>query len=457
MSNTKENAEKGQTNHDKRVHLNFLDGWRNLLSGLGGTRDRTTANQIGSKFIIPDLELTKVWYNEGVGKKIVTVPADDMARPGFAVKGDEDKKIANAMKALGMYNILNEALYWSRLYGGALIVADIDGTTDLEEPLNEGHGEVVRLRLFDRSQVQLNTLDLYDSDSPNAGEPEFFNVTPREGQAQFRVHESRCAWFKGEAIPKGAVFSPDTDQAFWGLPALQAILDSIGYLGTANQSVAGILQELVISKLKLGNLGELLAENNSKAFYDRMDIIATSKSVINMILMGQDEEFTRDTLNLSGVPDLLDRLYTLVATVSCIPKTKLTGEQQGGLSNNDNVSLQNYYTDIEAKRLKIMHEPLTRITSWVNNGLKVLPAGAPPVIEFPPVWEPPASDKVALMDKWSQAMERFFNMGVLSSEEIRSSTFGAGRTVFNITLMDDETPEPVNPNPKKIGSGGEDK
>ena len=54
------------------------DGWENLLAGLGRKQDKTTYSRVGLKHLLDDIELTAVWYGEGMGKKIITVVADDM-------------------------------------------------------------------------------------------------------------------------------------------------------------------------------------------------------------------------------------------------------------------------------------------------------------------------------------------------------------------------------------------
>lgn len=423
-------------------YMNIKDGWENVLAGFGSDRDKTTLSQPGFKLGLTVQFLNNIRYSDGLGWKVVTVVADDMTRAGFIVKDDKENKIVDAMKKLDLGNILAESMYWARLFGGALIIANVKNSGDLEEPLESKSGEVERLTLYDKSMVQIQTSDLYDAEDPRHGEPRLFTVTPKPGVAvttgQFKVHESRCAWIKGEAIPENTYRAADIDDSFWGLSALQAIVDDVAALGTTNQGLANVMFELSISILKMGNMAEILAENNSKEFYDRMNIISMQKSMINMVLLGQDEEFKREFVRLGGVGEVVDKMYMRLQATSNIPKTKLTGEQTSGLSNNDDGSLQNYYTDIQSKQMRQLFKPLSRLAAIINLDLKVLPMGEIPVIDFNPVWEPTASKKVELMGTWAESMERFINMGVLSPEEVRKGTFAAGRTIFNIQLIDAE-------------------
>lgn len=418
--------------------IDIHDGWSNLLAGLGKKQDKTIYSEVSYKAIITDSELTRVWYGEGMGKKIVTVVADDMTRAGFTVKGDEDDEINARLKALGFDSLVNFATYWARLYGGCLFVADIANSGELEEELPEGHGEVEGIRIYDRSMVQIRVNDVYGEESPLHGEPELFTVTPAnqgvESVVQFEVHESRCSWFKGDPVPLNTSASPDLDRRFWGVSVLQAGMDDIAALGTTQQSLANVMMEMVIGKLKLGNLGEILAENNSKAFMDRTDIIAMQKSILNMILLGKDEEFSRDQVTLTNIPESIDRMYMRVQAVYNIPKTKLTGEQQSGLSNADNASLQNYYTDVEAKQVRDMAAGLSRICKWINDAEPVAGVDDQPKIEFNPVWEPPASERVKLLFDFAQAAEKLVQSGIIHPEEIRKC-FSGDRVDYRIKAL----------------------
>ncbi|MCK5236525.1 MAG: DUF1073 domain-containing protein [Deltaproteobacteria bacterium] len=438
----------------QKRYFSIQDGWSNLLAGFGKQQDKTMHTMPTTEVLIPAPYLTNIWYGDGLGTKVVKVVADDMTRAGFTVKEDDDNKILDKLRTLEINNLSTEAMYWARLYGGALIVADIENSGDLEQPVPTTAGEVVKLRVYDKTMVRIETRHLYGEDSPNMGEPEIFMVTPPGdlGQGQFPVHESRCAWIKGEPLPKNAFGRENIDDRFWGASALQVLIDDVKNLGTTHQGLANLMMELSIGKLKLGNMAELLAENNSKKFYDRMEIINMQKSLINMLLLGQDEEFTREHARMAGISEVVDKMYMRLQASSNIPKTKLTGEQQSGLSNNDNSSLQSYYTDVETKQLRQLFKPLSRLAHLVNYDEDVFSDDDIPIIEFNPVWEPTAAQKVELMEKWANAMEKFYDMGVLSPEEIRLSTFGSGRTVFNITLLESE-----ESNLKQSTNGNDDK
>lgn len=417
-------------------YLEIQDGWTNVLAGLGGSRDKAAHTRAKYHQFLQPGELTDLWLSDGLGKKCVKVVADDMTRAGFTIKGDEDDVILDKMRELGIPALLNEACYWSGNFGGGLLVMDIEDGGDLEEPVSSSGGELVGLRLYDKFQVTIHTQDLYDDESPLDGEPEYFTVHPNDerGTGEFRVHRDRCAWIKGETVPKNSYARTDINDRFWGVSVHQEKLDDIKNAGTANSVLPNLLLEFTIGKLKVGNLGEILMENNAKAMYQRMEVVNVQKSVIHAIILGENEDFGRDTITLTNVPEVTDRIYTRVAATYQIPRTKLLEEQQAGLSNNDSVSLNNYYTRIESEQKLKLADPVSRVAAVINATEQQSEVDEKPIIEFNPVWEPTADEIASSMLKWAQAMKIFIELGVLDPREVRKSAFGSGKTKFQITL-----------------------
>lgn len=416
----------------------IADGWKNTISGIGSAKDKGSYNEVGDARLLHPQELTNVWMGEGLGKRIITSVADDMVLPGFTIKNDTDNDILDRMTELGFDAILNEATYWARLFGGALVVMDTsDDEDDLSDELPDSGFEVLGLRLFDATMVDIGQATKnVDPTDRHFGEPEIFVVQKEGGGGQFEVHRSRCLFFKGAPIPQNSYAFSDENTRFWGVSALQGIFEEIGRAGISNKAVADLLQELSIGKFKMGNLGEILMENDGTRLYNRMDAIALCKSTIHMVLLGNDEEFTRDTLNLAGVPDVMDKVMMVVSTVSGIPKVKLTGEQEGGLGNGDNPGMDTYYSRVEANRKQFLRTPINYLARAINVELAVIPEGDPIIVDFNPARKP-SPDKVAdTFLKFMQAAEIAIQNGILHPDEVRQA-FKQDGLPSNITPSDD--------------------
>jgi hypothetical protein len=111
------------------------DHWQNRLTNIGSSLSRTGQAQVkGYKKLIYS-ELSSLYSGNGLARRIVQCLVDDAVRSGFFNSANDDLK--KEFKRLKVNNVLKEAGYFSRLYGGSLILLIIDDGLSLEEPLNE--------------------------------------------------------------------------------------------------------------------------------------------------------------------------------------------------------------------------------------------------------------------------------------------------------------------------------
>jgi hypothetical protein len=78
--------------------------------------------------------LSEMYYGNGLAKRIVNCFVDDALRNGFLECGDEEVK--KTFKKLGIPKLIKEACYFSRLYGGSMIVAFLDDGLELSTPVS---------------------------------------------------------------------------------------------------------------------------------------------------------------------------------------------------------------------------------------------------------------------------------------------------------------------------------
>ena len=65
-----------------------LDGWKNLLSGLGGRRDKTRYTRPSPVIRLSDIELAALYYGDPIAADAVDYLPEDMTKAGFEVNGD---------------------------------------------------------------------------------------------------------------------------------------------------------------------------------------------------------------------------------------------------------------------------------------------------------------------------------------------------------------------------------
>jgi hypothetical protein len=185
------------------------------------------------------------------------------------------------------------------------------------------------------------------------------------------------------------------------------------------------MYECVIGKLKLSNLVELLSEGNTQAVYTRMEIINYSKSVLNMMVLGPEEDFIRDSANLTGIPLIMDRFQINLSAVSGIPVTLLFGRSPAGENSTGESDTRAYYDSIKSKQKNWLQAPLQTLINHINTYLKVV-AIEDTALKFNGVWEPTESEVVNMRKAQAEIDAVYITNGVVTPEEVAESRFANG-------------------------------
>lgn len=406
------------------ISHNKRDGWYNVLSGLGKSNLDKTENTYYDDFPrFEDDELTRIYIGEGVGKKIVDLAADDTTRQWITVKNDDQNKITTKLETLGAESAINIALKWARLYRGSLIIMMTDTGTieDMSQPMPV-NAPITGLRVYSAARVYVDTTDIVsDPKSKYFDEVEIFRVRKRDG-FYMNVHASRCMIFKGEPAPDEADVL-DLKYRYWGVPVLQAIWSRLRNFGGIEKGVANLMMEFIVGKYKLSNLVQILSQNDPEALeliYNRIDIINASKSMINAVLLGEDEDYTRDAASIGGVSDIMDRFMILIAAVSGYPATRLWGRSPAGENATGESDITLYYDTIQSYQKNRLKMPLQELINRIalSEGL----TGEYPVV-FNPLWQP-TEKEVAEVDKMNAETDNIYiTTGVLTPEDVQQKRF----------------------------------
>jgi hypothetical protein len=137
---------------------------------------------------------------------------------------------------------------------------------------------------------------------------------------------------------------------------MQFMYPNIKDYSIAFANTSAILGEFVVSKYKFSDLDEILASGNEKKLHSRISAIEMSKSIINAVLLGTDEDYQRDSASVAGLADLLDRFMMQVASVTGYPVTKLFGRSASGLNATGEGDLKAYYDMLRAELVDIQPE-----------------------------------------------------------------------------------------------------
>ena len=224
---------------------------------------------------------------------------------------------------------------------------------------------------------------------------------------------------------------------YWGTGILSLVYSTLAPVATTLATIPTLAQESAITVFRLANLAELVASDNYKAIDTRMTAIQLQKSVLNAVLLGEGEEFERNSLSFQGLPDILDRLFSLLATVANIPKSILFGRESAGLNSNQEEDTNRYYDSVISFQTEQLTQPLQRLAELTNIGM-----GNPvDKAELVALWEHPRPEtqveKLANREKQANIDNTYINLGVYSADDVARSRFYSGYS-YDTTIEDYE-------------------
>lgn len=430
--------------HEQRTAFDSMsqaihqDGWANVMSGFGGPMDKRKYQFYANYPIIPDPELERMYFGDGIAARMIDVVADDMTREWINLRADDDEgtdeedamaEVSEVLQDLDSQSVFNEALKWARLYSGSIIVMGVlDGQT-LDKPLNENNIQGFDyLRVIDRSDIDLfQSIYQNDPTKEGFGKPELLYCYFQVGVQRYPklVHISRCLLFKGKKIPGGATPTTTLTQRFWGLSKLNGWYDALKDYNSNMDAVTNVLAEFVIGKFKMNGLADLMEAGKEGIIQDRMQLISLMKSVIHAVMLdSENEDYTRDTVSLSGISDILDRAALKLCAVSGIPYTRLFGDSPGGLSTDNTSGRETYYAGVRSDQVVVLQPPLRRLIDVILAWKKI---DIPVEIEFNPletVDEVQQStidlNKANAENSEATMYNTYETMGALSADEVRA-------------------------------------
>lgn len=417
-----------------------LDGWVNMLTGLGMlSRDKTSNTSFVGQKTFQEPELADMYRCEGLAKRIVNLPVREMTRKGFKITGDPEGMVIAEMKRLKANELIPDLLRWSRVFGGAIAVLWIDDGRELEEELNENDIKSIEaIRVYDRYRVNRNAGIDNDIKSKTYGETLIYEITPISG-SPFKVHRSRVIIDDGENIPDRL----RNQNKGWGDSVYQAVYEKIRAYGSALKITENIIDDFILTILSIENLQDMIAsgEDGENLIKTRLNLMDLSKNVINTILLDSKEQFTKQSSSVAGLSDLIDRFAQAVSSVTGIPITLLLGTSPKGLNATGESDITLWYDNIASTQIDEL-EPIIRRLSYLIMLAKNGPFKGKPLdkwdIVFNPLWEMSEKEQAELHKTQAEADERYINAGVLRPEEVAISRFGGGKYNIQTDLLNEE-------------------
>lgn len=416
-----------------------VDGWQNILTGLGlQQRDKRQAGRFSADGVLDPGELEQLFLGDDMAARIVETVPDEMIRRGFELRiADDTDGTADAMMAildeLRALEHLRNALVMARLYGGgAVLLGADDREPDLSRPLDLGRIASFRwLSVWSSRELFVNS---YYGDRREAtfGEPETFQVSsvgtdPAQASKVDTpvVHETRLVRFTGIPLPRRIMRT----HGGWGLSVLTRCYSILRDYQQAWDGAAVLLQDFAPAIFRMKGLAEMVGgpSEAGEAVLKRIQIADMARSIVRAMLIDTDEEFERKTTNVSGLPELLDKFSIRLAAAARIPVTLLMGQAPAGLNATGDSDIRWFYDSIAAQQERVLRPALNRLIKVLFSAKDGPTGGVEPdnwTVEFKPLWEMTDKERADLRAVQAQVDVSYINAGVLLPEEVATSRFG---------------------------------
>lgn len=410
----------------------YNDGWLNVLKGLGRTtKDATRNTTFNTGNIITDNILSDIYIFDGIGAKIIKAVADDMTKEWISIPNDEEGKILKELKRLKVQMVFNQALRWNRCFGGSLIVIGFENGGDLSDPVKKGifknsTKRIAWLKEIPRSNIYIsNSIIDNDVNSPTYGEIEKYSLRMGLDLKNLYVHKTRTLEFKGIKMPPDAAMV-DLDKRYWGMSVIQQAWEQLQMYGSASQSIGTLLLEFIVGVYTLAGLQDILAEEGGEdRIIKRMEVINLMKSIQNAVLLDENENYSRNSATVTGLPELMDRFMMNLSCVTEYPVTRLFGRSPAGQNATGESDLENYYDKIHSDQTNILETPLQKIVNIiaVYLGMSKNVDNVDYPIVFNPLYQMSDKEKAEVGKIKSETNSTYINDGVISAEEVREKEF----------------------------------
>lgn len=413
------------------------DNWVSFTRGIGTTRDKTNEGYFSSESILGAPELSALYYNDDLAARVVDKVVDDAFARGVLVSNAEDAnaghEIAEKLAFIDPFNAAREALRWSRLFGGAVIIVGADDGQPLDMPLNYDRIRSVNwLLVLDRRHA--TPLRFCTELGPRFGLPEVYQVTSATGTATYSasVHASRVIQFDGENVDR----QRRSQCNGFGQSVLQRPYNVLRDFGLSFKSVSIMFADASQGVFSLKGLIDAMASNRQEDIVTRMQLLDQGRSVARSMLIDADtEKFEKLATSFSGVGDVLDRMMMRLASAAKQPVSILMGRSAAGLNATGDLDLESWNKEVQAFQTQI--KPALELLFNLC-ARPLFPRGKVPefTIAFPPLGEDTAANRATVYSTTATADVAYINAGVLRPEQVAIARFGSGTYSLDAPKVD---------------------
>lgn len=401
-----------------------VDSWVNPYAGYGTSRDKIQAAYHDWSPILSVLELESLYYNNDLAAAIVDALPEEVFRKGVEYEngGDLSDLVQDAFDRLSLLNRCEEAMTWARLYGGAAVILGVDDGQTMDQPVRVEAVRDIKYAIVIDKRFTYPLTTYVDPLAATIGQPQTYQIvmpvagTPlgaSPSNSGTVVHESRMIRFDGTRVD---VINRQRNGG-WSYSVLQRVYDTLRRFSQAVDASSQLAIDAGQAVFSIENWIAAMSGPNSSAAVARMATVDQQRSAGRAIVLDANKEkFERQPVNVTGVPDLLDRFMVLVSAAARIPVTKLFGRSPAGLNATGESDLTQWYDYVESTQMRTAPD-LNRVATLIT-------AGAwEGEICFRPLRTPSAKDEADADQARANVWKTYVDMGAVMPEEVRLAVF----------------------------------
>lgn len=339
--------------------------------------------------------------------------------PGAAGKKSSAEQIKSAVDEAGIWQCLNEAIAWGRLYGGAGAVIMIDGQK-MDTPLRldtVAKGQFKGLHVLDRWQLDPSLFDLVSDPGPNLGRPKFYTANDATPALRSqRIHYSRFIRFEGIKLPHNQRMMEN----LWSLSILERLYDRIVAFDSATMGAAQLVYKSYIRTYKIKKFREQVALGggaqeliNQTAAY--IQAMTRWQGIEGMTILDAEDEFVpHQQSSFTGISDALMQFGQQLAGALQIPLVRLFGMSPAGFSATGESDLRNHYDNVQRVQKRDLKSPVRKIylLQARSEGIPLDPESF--TFSFNPLWQLDETGKAGVAQTIAQAVLAPVQDGILT-------------------------------------------
>lgn len=421
-----------------------VDGWANATTGLGDpNRDKRQGgsfyrNAFGYWF------RRELYRADATAAKIVDRPAEEMFREGWQVKvaGDKDAQEAmeTALDELQVREKFEQAVKWSRAYGGGPVFIGVNDGQDPSKPVKTDRIKSVDF-ITPYQPLECSARDYFrDPFLKRFGEVASYQLfpqlaTPMSGNNTLRlVDESRVLRFEGIVVARDQL----VQNHGWGDSVLDRVYETIRDFVTVWDSTAAIVQDFNQPIFKMDALAETLAaDDGTQKLLARLQAMDLARSIIRSLVIDKEEDFVKIATNVTGLPDILDRFCKRLAMDADMPVAMLMGDSPSGLGATGEAEQTWYYDRVRNMQRTTVLRPLRQLVKMIFLAKEGPTKGVEPKswsITFNPLWQMGDDEKAKIRLAIAQADAASITAGVYTAEEAAESHYGGDEFNLDVKL-----------------------